>query len=113
MNPTFNITPHMASTPQLSREDASEAKQNQEAIRKSAQDFEAAFITQMLTFSGLGKALTTGGGDDMSAFTGFYIESLAEQITQAGGLGLTDKFYQDLLQTSGLEDQESPNDTNS
>lgn len=83
---------------------------SKDAIRKSAQDFEAAFLTQMLTFSGLGKALTTGGGEDMAAFTGFYIESLAEKITEAGGLGLAERFYQKLLQTSELEDRETPND---
>lgn len=80
----------------------SQPNQQQEAIHEAAHDFEAAFITQMLTFSGLGKALTTGGGEAMSAFTGFYIESFAEQMTQAGGLGLAARFYDDLLQTSGL-----------
>jgi len=81
-----------------------ELQQQQESIREAAHDFEAAFITQMLTFSGLGKALTTGGGEAMSAFTGFYIESFAEQMTEAGGLGLAERFYTDLLQTSGLAD---------
>ena len=61
----------------------SDSDVSKDAIRKSAQDFEAAFLTQMLTFSGLGKALTAGGGEDMAAFTGFYIESLAEKITEA------------------------------
>jgi Rod binding domain-containing protein len=88
------------STAQLSPE----LQQQQESIREAAHDFEAAFITQMLTFSGLGKALTTGGGEAMSAFTGFYIESFAEQMTEAGGLGLAERFYTDLLQTSGLAD---------
>ena len=88
------------STAQLSPE----LQQQQESIREAAHDFEAAFITQMLTFSGLGKALTTGGGEIMSAFTGFYIESFAEQMTEAGGLGLAERFYTDLLQTSGLAD---------
>jgi len=75
------------STAQLS----SELQQQQQSIREAAHDFEAAFITQMLTFSGLGK-------------TGFYIESFAEQMTEAGGLGLAERFYTDLLQTSGLAD---------
>ena len=88
------------STAQLSPE----LQQQQQSIREAAHDFEAAFITQMLTFSGLGKALTTGGGEAMSAFTGFYIESFAEQMTEAGGLGLAERFYTDLLQTSGLAD---------
>ena len=42
-------------------------------MRQAAQDFEASFIAQMLTFSGLGEALTAGGGEEVSAFTSFYI----------------------------------------
>ena len=79
-----------------------EIQDQKDAIQEAAHDFEAAFITQMLTFSGLGKALTTGGGEAMSAFTGFYIESFAEQMTEAGGLGLAERFYTNLLQSSGL-----------
>jgi len=109
-----NLTPLSQSEPQKLRSETVSETANidleKEAIRSSAHDFEAAFLTQMLTFSGLGKALTVGGGEAVSAFTGFYIESLAEKITEAGGLGLADKFYQDLLQTSGLEDQETPNE---
>lgn len=64
-----------------------------DAIRQAARDFEASYIAQMLTFSGLDKALTMGGGGDMSAFTSFYIESFAEQIADNGGFGLAEKFY--------------------
>lgn len=80
------------------------------AIRAAAEDFEAAFLTQMLTFSGLGKALTTGGGEAVSAFTGFYIESFAEQMTQAGGLGLADHFYADLVAKNNLGQKEEAHD---
>jgi len=54
------------------------------AIRAAAEDFEAAFISQMLKFSGLGKALTTGGGEDVAAFTDFYIQNYAEKIVESG-----------------------------
>lgn len=72
------------------------------AIRDAAEDFEAAFISQMLKFSGLGKALTTGGGEDVAAFTDFYIQNYAEQIVESGGFGLADKFY-DKLATRAKE----------
>lgn len=65
-------------------------------LRKSAKDFEAAFIGQMLKFSGLGDALVKGGGEDVAAFTDFYIEKFAEEISESGGFGLQDKFYQKL-----------------
>ena len=71
-------------------------------MRQAAQDFEASFIAQMLTFSGLGEALTAGGGEEVSAFTSFYIDSFAEQIAEKGGFGLADNFYDQMLKKSGL-----------
>ena len=55
-----------------------------EAMRQAARDFEASYIAQMLTFSGLDKALTTGGGEDMSAFTSFYIQSFGRNAMTVG-----------------------------
>ncbi len=83
-----------------------EAAAGEEAMRAAAQDFEAAFLTQMLTFSGLGDALTLGGGEASAAFAGFYIESLAEKMTEAGGLGLADRFYVELQQLNSLKNKE-------
>jgi len=71
------------------------------AKRDAAQAFETAFIAQMLTFSGLDKALTLGGGEEMSAFTSFYIESLAQDISDGGGFGLADNFYKQLVRAEG------------
>lgn len=86
--------------------DTGEAAAGEEAMRAAAQDFEAAFLTQMLTFSGLGDALTLGGGEASAAFAGFYIESLAEKMTEAGGLGLADRFYVELQQLNSLKNKE-------
>lgn len=55
---------------------------------KTAKEFEAAFIAQMLQFSGLAKALTTGGGEAVESFTQFYLEELAQEITDNGGFGI-------------------------
>ncbi len=71
-------------------------------LRKAAQDFEAAYIAQMLTFSGLDKALMAGGGEEVSAFTSFYIESFAEQIAEKGGFGLAQDFYDRMIKLGGL-----------
>jgi len=69
-------------------------------LRKSARDFEATFIAQMLTFSGLDKSLMSGGGEEVAAFTSFFIESLSEKIADNGGLGLADNFYERLVKLS-------------
>ena len=82
--------------------DEAERELKEAEIRQSAQDFEASFIAQMLTFSGLDEALTAGGGEEASAFTSFYIQGLAEQIAEQGGFGLADNFYGQMLKMSDL-----------
>ncbi|PHS37759.1 MAG: hypothetical protein COA91_09360 [Robiginitomaculum sp.] len=64
----------------------------QDDIQKTAREFETAFIAQMLQFSGLAKALTTGGGKSVESFTQFYLEELAKDITNNGGFGIADKI---------------------
>lgn len=76
-------------------------ERNDPELREAAEDFEAAFISQMLKFSGLGEALTKGGGEDVSAFTDFYIDNYAEKIVEKGGFGLADKFYDKLAAKQG------------
>lgn len=90
------LDPSKFSTNNVSTDTAREAE-----LRESAKDFEAAFIGQMLKFSGLGEALVKGGGEDVAAFTDFYIEKFAEELSENGGLGLQDKFYQKLKLQSG------------
>lgn len=81
----------------------SEKYVDEAALRQAAIDFEATYIAQMLTFSGLDKALLAGGGEDMSAFTSFYIQSFAQNIAENGGFGLSESFYKQMaLQSEGL-----------
>ncbi|MGB3455857.1 MAG: rod-binding protein [Litorimonas sp.] len=75
-------------------------KAKQSALRAVAQDFEAAFIAQMLTHSGLDEALTSGSGsgstDIAAAFGTFYVERIADEIAQSGGLGMAEVIYRQL-----------------
>jgi len=86
LDPTIS-SPETSATP---------TPQSDEDIRKAAVDFETAFIGQMLKFSGFGDALVKGGGEDVAAFTDFYIERFSEKISENGGFGLADKFYDKL-----------------
>lgn len=77
-------------------EDGKAAAKQEDVLRQKAVEFEAVFIGQMLKFSGLDKALTMGGGEEVSAFTGFYIDQYADKIAQKGGFGLADKIYEQM-----------------
>lgn len=69
---------------------------DEEALKGAAADFEAAFIAQMLTHSGLADALTSGEGKMASAFGSFFVEELATEMAAMGGIGLADSIYKQL-----------------
>lgn len=63
-------------------------------IRTAADSFESAFLAEMLKAAGLGRAQTgLGGGIGEEQFASFLVQAQAEQITRAGGLGLSDMVY--------------------
>lgn len=90
----------MTQIPQIIQSGAFPKEQNSiqsdSELKQAAKDFEAAFISQMLTFSGVGEALVSGEGKMASAFTGFFIEALSEDLAEKGSFGLAEKFYETL-----------------
>jgi Rod binding domain-containing protein len=74
-------------------------------IAQTAQKFEAAFIAQMLgpMFDGAEAEAPFGGGAGESAFKSFLLEAVAQQISKAGGVGLTDDLTRQMLKMQGLE----------
>ncbi len=67
-----------------------------EALRQSARDFEAVFISQMLQYAGFAKALTKDTGSGSAPFASMYLNLVAEDIAEAGGFGLQQQIYQTL-----------------
>jgi Rod binding domain-containing protein len=76
-----------------------------EQIKKTAQDFEAAFLGQMLKsmFEGVETSAPFGGGPGESAFKSFLTEAVAKQMSAAGGVGLADDLQRQMLKMQGLE----------
>ena len=64
------------------------------ALRKAATDLEASFLAEMLRFAGLSKTSDSfGGGAGEDQFSSFMVRAQAEQIAQAGGVGLAEAFF--------------------
>ncbi|MBW3617388.1 MAG: rod-binding protein [Proteobacteria bacterium] len=82
-----------------------DAARTREQIKKTAKEFEAAFIGQMLNqmFEGVETAAPFGGGPGEQAFKSFLTEAVAKQMVAAGGLGLADDLQRDMLKLQGLE----------
>ena len=87
LSPLQTVKPALASV---------ETDADKAALKAVAKDFEAAFIAQMLTHSGLAESLTSGEGKMASAFGSFYVEQLAERMADQGGIGMADSIYKQL-----------------
>lgn len=97
-------------TPLPNRADirANASSADSEALKSVAQDFEAAFIAQMLNHSGLSEAMTSGEGKMASAFGSFYLEQLANQMAADGGFGMADNIYKQLERYASDPEMGSP-----
>lgn len=63
-------------------------------LRDAAQKLEATFLAEMLKSAGLGaREGTFGGGPGEEHFNSFLIEAQAEDMVQAGGIGLAEALF--------------------
>lgn len=70
-------------------------------LKEAADALEAGFLAEMLKFTSLGEGRSAfGGGPGESQFSSFLVRAQAEQIVQAGGIGLSDALYQALKERS-------------
>lgn len=85
--------------PSTGPQTAAESSRNHDAVRRVAEEFETAFLTEMLKASGLGKPLEGfgGGGAGEAQFSSFMVEGYAKAIRDAGGLGLSETIFRALV----------------
>jgi len=69
------------------------------AAREAARSFENMFVAQMLgpMFEGLSTAAPFGGGPGEAAFRSLLVDEYAKSIGRAGGIGLSDRIYAEML----------------
>ena len=64
------------------------------ALMVAAKKLETAFLAEMLKSAGLGKARTAfGGGTGEDQFSSFLVDAQAEQMVEAGGIGLAENLF--------------------
>jgi len=67
------------------------------ALRKAANDLEAAFLAEMLKSAGLGKPRDGfGGGIGEEQFGSFLRQAQAKEMVRAGGIGLAESLFEAL-----------------
>ena len=71
--------------------------QNHQEMRKTAASLEAAFLAEMLKFSGVGEEKGPfSGGESANQFASFYREAQAKELVKAGGIGLAESIFQSM-----------------
>ncbi|WP_409020745.1 rod-binding protein [Brevundimonas vesicularis] len=68
-------------------------------LRRTAEDFEATFLSQMLKpmFEGLQTDGPFGGGSAEETWRSFLIDAMARQTVRSGGVGLADRVMSEML----------------
>lgn len=89
-----------AFTPRSGIANAQEAyDQNRESIREVAEKFESMFLSQMFghMFKGIKSDGLMGGGNGESIFRDMLVQEYGNQVSTAGGIGLSDSIERQLL----------------
>ncbi|WP_449253004.1 rod-binding protein [Brevundimonas naejangsanensis] len=92
----------LAASPDLLHDPASALPgqpKNLEALRRTAEAFEASFLSQMMKpmFEGLSTEAPFGGGAGEAAWRGFLVDAMAQQTVKAGGVGLADSVLAQMI----------------
>lgn len=68
----------------------------EDALRKTAQEFESVFIAEMLSHAGFDKAIAQDSGFGGEAFSRMLVDAYADNLAKKGGFGLADQIYRQL-----------------
>lgn len=67
-------------------------------LMEKAKQLEAAFLSEMLSHTGMDKAVEgLGGGDGAMQFASFLRNAQAEKMVDAGGIGLAEVIFKSML----------------
>lgn len=72
---------------------------DRDAVRKTAEEFEAQFLSQMMghMFNGISSGEAFGGGHAEEIWRDFYVDEMSKSFAQKGGIGLADSIERQLL----------------
>ena len=94
--------------------DARQGLRSNREAREAAESFEAMFIAQMFNhmFSGLKTDGMFGGGHAEGVYRSMQAEQYAKATARAGGIGIADAVYQELLKFQDVTQQDPTNQQN-
>ena len=98
-DPSLSIRASRSTTPDVS------AATTREKAEEIAKEFEALFIQEMLApvFDQIETDGPFGGGQAEAAFRPMLLEEYARNISEAGGIGVSEAVLSEILRLQGLE----------
>jgi Rod binding domain-containing protein len=74
------------------------------AIHKTAIDFEATFLSQMMShmFEGVSSPAPFGGGEGEEIYKSFLTDAFSKQMAKSGGVGVAASVQREMLKIQGL-----------
>lgn len=84
--------------------DATAPRDRDSQLRAAAEEFEAAFLTEMLKNTGINSVSSDfGGGHGEEAFSTLLTQEYARILAESGGIGLAEQIFESLKQGSAEE----------
>jgi peptidoglycan hydrolase FlgJ len=80
-------------------------KASEAEIAAKAEEFEAVFLSQMLThmFDGIETNETFGGGHGEDVYKSMMVEEYGEIIARSGGIGVADHVKAEMIRLQGMQ----------
>ena len=95
------VPPHPAQVPAATGKTGAKpgGKNDVEAARKTGQEFEAMFLSQMISqmFQGVGNDKLFGGGEAGKLYQSMMQEEYGKVISKGGGIGVADQITREVL----------------
>jgi len=100
----MDLAPSFALPTAPTQQPTAEQLAKRDQIEKTAKDFEASFLSVMLSqmFKDVGAEAPFNGGHGEAAFKSFLSDAMAKQVGKAGGVGLSDRVAHEMLKLQGL-----------
>lgn len=70
--------------------------EREKLLRQKAEELEAGFLSEMLSYTGLNKTSDFAGGSGENQFSSFLREEQAKAMVKAGGIGLAESIFKAL-----------------
>jgi flagellar protein FlgJ len=70
--------------------------EREKALRHKAEELEASFLSEMLSYTGLNETSDFAGGSGEDQFSSFLRDEQAKAMVRSGGIGLAETIFQAL-----------------